>query len=258
MRFAAVFVLIIPLSSFVVLSSLSVDIWDDLKWGEQRNTEYCERVAHASVKEPINAWTNIAFVLAGASILDRVSVQDPEFVALTVLGITLVALGQFSFLFHASHIRVWQKADASLTKAVPVVLLAYALSSLLSTMRFTNHAVPVMIAALALLIIGSSLEYDFVFPATLAPTFMLILAESVYFKNKTRSQMVGILSVFALFLGAFICRRLEVTGRWCDADAIIQPHALWHVGSALAVYVHVRTQMSDVPQISENLERSDV
>ena len=84
-------------------------------------------------KEPLNAWTSLAYTLFGCVIF-LTGVNDllwdphvpfnnmsdnPTFSV--IYGISCIYLGFASFLFHASHSEVWRKADAGMTSGVAVV-----------------------------------------------------------------------------------------------------------------------------------------
>ena len=74
---------------------------------------YCERVDPSYWAEPVNAVTNLAFVLA-ALIVWRISRMDPWAKALCII---LALIGVGSYLFH-THAQVW----AAIADVLPIVL----------------------------------------------------------------------------------------------------------------------------------------
>lgn len=61
---------------------------------------YCERIDASFWSEPINALTNIAFVLAGLCAFYLLSKQQNKTIHLTVLASFMIIIGIGSFLFH--------------------------------------------------------------------------------------------------------------------------------------------------------------
>ena len=104
--------------------------------------EYGESEGHphhwSPFKEPMNAWSSLAYSLFGVVILytgicdylqpptmaDNV-LQDTPVVSI-VYGLSCIYLGVASFLFHASHSETWRKADAGMTTGVMVAPLVLA------------------------------------------------------------------------------------------------------------------------------------
>ena len=101
--------------------------------------EYGESEGHphgwSVFKEPLNAWSSLAYTFFGVVILytgycdststvtntDNVLQDTPIFSI--IYGLSCMYLGIASFLFHASHAETWRKADAGMTTGVMVAPL---------------------------------------------------------------------------------------------------------------------------------------
>ena len=103
--------------------------------------EYGESEGHpylySPFKEPLNAWSSLAYSFFGVVILCCGLVDEGNAVADNVLhatpvfsvlyGLSCVYLGVASCLFHASHSEPWRKADAGMTTGVLVAPLVLAI-----------------------------------------------------------------------------------------------------------------------------------
>jgi hypothetical protein len=110
-----------------------------LKAGEYGETEYSN--TWSVFKEPLNAWTSLAYSWFGVvicyvgwvdytTILDR-SKEHNRMIAdagfSLMIGSFCIYLGVSSFLFHASHTEVWRKADAGMTSGICIPLVMFAI-----------------------------------------------------------------------------------------------------------------------------------
>lgn len=75
---------------------------------------YCERTDPSFWAEPVNAVTNVAFILAGAIMVLRTRGAPPMG---RLLSVVLIAIGVGSFLFHT-----FAQAWAAMADVVPIVL----------------------------------------------------------------------------------------------------------------------------------------
>jgi hypothetical protein len=108
-----------------------------LKAGEYGETEI--QSGWSVFKEPLNAWTSLAYTLYGFVICyvayedfsngsigaENNITSEPMFSLL--IGATCMYLGISSFLFHASHTETWRKADAGMTSGICIPLVIFAI-----------------------------------------------------------------------------------------------------------------------------------
>ena len=234
--FVASFLSVASVASFVALSVLPQDVWQ--LW-DARNSSYCEPPQTGSVQEPINAWSNVAYIIIGARTVSARHTLDRDVAFFTLIGLTLLLLGQASFLFHASFARTWRRTDSALTRAMPIALLGFSCARLVREWR----------VVFALTLFAQSLCFDWksttVFLATLVPLAMIeLVGLPLLGRTSWRRWRWSGLSLFA-FLASWLVRELEVRRVLCLFSTWFQPHSLWHVGTAFAVYTQLRAW--DVP-----------
>ena len=138
--------LAIVLVAFAILTASPGTVWDEETWGRPSRSSYCEPPQNSAVIQPINAWSNLGYVLlgvwswsAGARDIWRLwhpsSEPAPPFTIAAcpefsfVCGASWVGLGMCSFLFHASLVRTWQKWDVGFTCSAGATLLAWSACS---------------------------------------------------------------------------------------------------------------------------------
>ena len=155
---------VVSLATFVATSSLTGDLWHG---ADRRNSRYCEPMGPHSLREPINAWSNVAYLvpalLAARAVDVATVVRDRVFFGL--LAATLLALSIASFYYHASMERGWNRADSTLTRAVVVVLAG------LSVGRRCNpacHAEWVSVAVATVVAVGVSYWGSYIFTFVVA------------------------------------------------------------------------------------------
>ncbi len=173
----------------------------------------CEIIGGGFLGQPVNALSSLAFVLAGIFILTR----RP---ALRWVGYGLIATGLGSFLFHGPMPSASEWAhDVSLAWLITIVggrgtrwerlCRLPALLALGALFAVAPSAADPVAVALAVVAVVGVLRRDRS-PAALAP--------------------LGLLGLVAIYgrLGAS-------GGPLCRPDSMFQPHAVWHLGAAVAV-----------------------
>lgn len=228
-------------STFVVLSSLRVDIWNADVWGRAKNSTYCEPPQPHSVQEPINSWSNVIYIAVGAYALVDVgpvhSIRHAKQVLFFFnIAVVLFLLGGSSFLFHASFARVWRDADKLFTRAVPIALCGY------SVFQFTSGWAATLVLACTLVFEGLALNFRSVpvFGVTLTTLILVELVMKPVLKRTTfASWGISVCSILLFFIG-YAFRELEVSGRLCLFSAWFQPHSVWHVLTGIACGLQLR------------------
>jgi hypothetical protein len=196
---------------------------------------YCERTAPGFWAEPVNALTNIGFVIAAWLIwrcARREQAQDASVVVLTAL---IVAISLGSFLFHtlANEVTRWLDILSIFVFQLiylgiycrRVIMLPLPLSCLLSLL--------LLLAAVATSQLGNYLNGSLLY----APAWLVILALGLY---HLRSQQAGrglLLIATAVFLVAIALRSIDngICGQFATGT-----HFLWHLLNALVLYLAMR------------------
>ncbi len=170
----------------------------------------CEAIGLGLLGQPVNALSSLALVVAGFVVLawDR-----------WVSG-ALAATGVGSFLFHGPLAPGGEWIhDVTLAWLILVV----GLKSRGWERRFGSLG----LAAIAPVFYVLPALADPLTVALVVVTLLLLVSESRRFDT---------LGPIALLAVSAIVGRLGATGGpWCDPESVVQTHALWHVGAAVAV-----------------------
>jgi len=205
---------------------------------------YCERVDSSFWSEPINAITNIAFILASFFAIyvhRRDGFKNPSYLFLAFY-VSLIGIG--SFLFHtyantwselADTIPIWSFVVLYILLTIRVVFRA----SWLKTILIMTLVVIFAVIGLFLSktdntsekqILNGSLQYA---PAIF---FMIVYGISLYFKRRSLSKYVFLaILVFTLSL---TFRSLDMY--LCNSIAI-GTHFIWHILNGIMLFLLLYT-----------------
>ena len=183
----------------------------------------CEMVHAGWPDQPVNAWSSLAFVIAGAAILIRSRNTAARMVG---LGAALVGLG--SFLFHGdqSGFSGWVH-DWSIALLL-VVLIAYAGETAIRTL-------PILLALAGLAVFLAVVpDFNEWIHAGLAAGLGAV--ELRAWALRRRSGQWPVVALFST--GAVLTILGRTGGPWCEPGATLQPHAAWHVLVAAAIVAY--------------------
>lgn len=187
---------------------------------------YCERTDFTYWSEPINAATNLAFLIAAVFMWRRVT--DPFGRALCII---VFVIGVGSYLFH-THATVW----AMILDVVPI-LLYILLYIFLANFRFWN--LPLLLAILATAayipytaLVGSGLGQVpfFEISAQYWPLPILIAAYGLGLLRKHPETGRGLLIGAAILTASLTFRSIDET---VCAIFPVGTHFLWHILNAI-------------------------
>jgi hypothetical protein len=172
----------------------------------------CESAVGPLLGQPANALSTLAFAVAGGLVAGRTTTPW--------VGYALMATGVGSFLFHGP-----MPPYAEWAHDVTLAWLLLVVAGVGRSWERQTH-LP------GLVVLGALFA---VWPAVADPTAVAlsVVAASLLLLGDRSWGTLGPV----LLLGAVaIVGRLGATGGpLCDPDSLLQPHALWHVGSAAAV-----------------------
>lgn len=200
---------------------------------------YCERLNSGFWAEPINALTNLAFLLAAYLLYRQLRVEpDRSALALTAL---IGAIGVGSFLFHTFATR-W----AALADVVPITLLMVAAVALGLQRRFGLSRQAGALGAVAFLLSG--LIVGFTPLATLLPGGSVAYLPALLTLGLFGALLGRRRDPFArFFLLATLVFAVSLSLRTLDmplCGAIpIGTHFIWHMLNAVTLYLVVRGLM---------------
>jgi hypothetical protein len=225
-------------------------------------SKYCERNLAGPVRQPANAWSNLCFVAVGLAILWRLG-RDPstaargdnEMVGPTtagvLFGVTAVALGFGSFLYHAT-LTGWSEA------LDPVTMLAWITVPLLRTLgriggwrdrTFFGAYLVANLVAIALMVYDHLLGIP-VFTAlvalTLAVDLYTLSGRPPRIRPRRPWPWLALGSVAMLLAAHRVWALSRPGGPLCEPDMHwMQGHAVWHAMSAMAIgsyFLYCRTE----------------
>ena len=222
---------------------------------------FCEPVVHGVIRQPINTWSNLAFILAGALtvIVAMGDLANPSakrdhanpmrsgwiYPGMYAYAAALIGLG--SLLYHASMVFTAQVADILGMYLLSTFMVLYNLSRAykLKGRTFFGFFVGINIA---LGIVSTA------WPVSRRPIFIgilvLILLSELLARKMTSSRlsMKMLLAALASLVVACVSWLLDVNGIVCLQDSWLQLHSLWHIGMASAIwflYLYYRSEQPD-------------
>ncbi|MEM7524765.1 MAG: ceramidase domain-containing protein [Pseudomonadota bacterium] len=195
---------------------------------------YCERVDPSFWAEPVNAVTNLAFLIA-ALICWRASAGRRDALAV-ILILILVAIGIGSFLWHTVA-ESWAGAADTIPILLFILVYLYA-----ACVRYLGA--PVWAAALApFAFIGASIGFSMAWKTLLPsangsesyfPVFILLVAFGFYLRARGHPAAAALLTGAALLAVSLMFRSID--DMICNA-APIGTHFLWHIINGLLLGV---------------------
>ncbi len=213
---------------------------------------FCERFSDGIVKQPVNCFSNLGFILVGLwvgriAMLDRhaqlLSREPPAnrmraSNAAPVLYASLaVLLGPGSMAMHASTTHWGGTLDVMSMYIWVSFAITYGwvrLRNLSAATLYLSYFVLVTILC-GLLFIAPWLNINIVF-GVLVVVFALIEVAIRRQRPETKSEPRWLFAAAVFFLSAFGIWIPSLTGGpWCDPDSILQGHAAWHLLDAAAV-----------------------
>ncbi len=234
-----------------------------LDWGgvgaADEPNKYCERVRRDSMfRQPVNTWSDMAFVLAGLGILFFVSLQkktgspaNPMAVSSLfsiLFGCLVIWLGPGSMFLHASQKEWGGWVDNLSMNMFLTFFFCYDL------MRLTGFKPLVFV----LLYLGITLTFGLltwfitwehmgILTFVILITAVIASEIAVGYSDRISRDPIGLFAGIALFGTAFaVWVPSKTDGAFCTPDSFWQGHALWHVFSAAATpffYAYLQSEI---------------
>ena len=215
---------------------------------------FCEAIGSGAVAQPANAWSSLAFVLAGlwiafartaSSSRDKYwnrMVSEPAYRRL--YGCSLVAIGLGSYYYHASLSFAGQVWDMSGMYLLITFALLYGVARR-TRIRTGVAMATYLVCNVALL--GFQIALPDLRRYVFAVLVLGVLAiEATYRRSSGGTMERRWLSRAAGTLGlAFLIWVLDITKLVCSSDSALQGHALWHVLGAVAGWCLYRYYQSE-------------
>lgn len=220
---------------------------------------FCEASRSEFVRQPIDTWSNLAFVLAGLLMLtddlrpaptrSNLLARRRTYGVLYALAVILIGLG--SWFYHASLTFAGQWFDVMGMYLLGTFMVLYGVArwSSMSGRRFAAVYVAVnCVLALGLIAVPELRRYLF---------GLLLLAAIVFevlaWRRRGSVSHPGKVRYFAAALLAYLLAQfiwmLDLSHIVCDPYGLLQGHALWHVlgaASAGLIYLYYRSEFADL------------
>jgi len=194
---------------------------------------FCEAVSGGIPNQIEASWSSLAFVLLGVwVILQRGAPATRERTLLPLAGITMVAIGVSSFVYHATLTFVGQWLDVF---SMYLLGLLIALGALWRTGRLGGRPAVALYVVLA---VGLGVA-QFIYPDARRILFALVLLPGVileltpFIAGRGPGSRRWVLASLATFVVAYAVWLLDQS-QLCDPHFWLQGHALWHVLGAVA------------------------
>lgn len=198
---------------------------------------YCERLAPGLLAEPLNALTNLSFIIA-AFFVFRLTKAQQKFDAKTKLLIfLLLAIGTGSASFHTLATKAAMLADV-----LPILLFQIAFIWLYALDVMKINALRTSLLFLAFMvctitaeqipagILNGSLSY--------APAFLFLSGFALWHWKNARVEKYTLVAAVLAFLLSLTFRSIDMA--LCPSIAI-GTHFLWHLLNGLVLYLCART-----------------
>lgn len=229
--------LLVTLAAALVLAVLSFVLPTGSLYAglpEARCDEYCEASTRCgpiaerpSIQQPLNAWSNLAYLFVGALAIAR-----SRSVGALLFGGSCAVLFLGSFLFHAALVRPFQWLDVMGMYLVMNALVARGVHDVLGV-RWSRLVPGFALASAAL---GA---YKWQLPTNLVLALQAAAVGATLF-TEVREGRLGAraaLLPFVLFGVAWCVRELDVRHVLCWPENVLyQGHALWHLLAAATLH----------------------
>lgn len=213
---------------------------------------FCEAVRDGIVRQPVNAWSSLAFVLVGLWVARRawrdreggeagVLARNPAYSWIYAAACILIGIG--SAFYHASLTFAGQFADVFGMYLLGSFVLLYALTR-------ERDAAPALIFGSYVLLNAVLLLPLYFVPGTRRYLFAVLIVSAVAMELlvRRRSRAEHRRAYFRWARGAlaagFVIWILDITRAVCWPRGLIQGHALWHLAGAFAaasIYLYYRS-----------------
>lgn len=219
---------------------------------------FCERLRTGVIRQPVNTWSNLAFISVGVMALavavhdftlaplpKRANLMRTNCVYPIIYGAVTVLIGLGSTLYHSSLAFVWQTVDVTSIYLLASFMLLYNLSR----MRRMKGGVFVGIYLLANLVMGyAAIRWPGTrrYIVVLLILAVLVCEIIVCKKRRPRTDIRFFQAALVSLALAGVSWVLDIGRVLCLPNSLLQAHALWHVFMAMTigfVYFYYRSEV---------------
>ena len=200
-------------------------------------TSDCEAIREAWLAQPVNAWSSGAYLLAGGYLAIRHRAIAAVAPVLTPAVLALGAVAAGSFLYHGPQ-PAWGDAAHDATIALLLGSLA-SLGGAAGSLGDHRRPVTVVVVAAAALVVAVPSSVAMVHGALAA----FVAVSAVRTMVRTGLTPAAQVALVALAAGLVLFAVGRTGGPLCDPRSLAQPHAGWHVATAVAAAGLVTTDL---------------
>ena len=199
--------------------------------------QYCERIENEYWAEPLNAITNICFIIC-AIILFKIFVKKQDLItkkySILILILLIFAIGVGSWLFH-THATRWAMLSDVIPIALFIIFYTWFASRVFCELSWIGSGIiTAMVIIVSLLI--PSVTNDV--PAAYLTAIAAMLSIGSYLRF-TKNKEVGKQMLFAALVFVISLSFRQLDQEVCAAIPI-GTHFLWHILNSLVLFVLVR------------------
>ncbi len=205
---------------------------------------YCERMGPGLFNEPMNAVTNIAFIIAAMMVV-RLAKRENALNQHTKILASLIALiGIGSFLFHTFATR-W----AMMTDTIPILIYQIAFLCIYASAIIKRGPTLTygMLGGFLVLVFGCGfLPRDLLNGSVAyAPAFVFLVVLGFYHWAAGKREEYLLITTAPIFLMSLMFRTFD--NLFCDVFPI-GTHYIWHVLNAFVLYLTARAYVINAPK----------
>ena len=202
---------------------------------------YCERIDPGFWAEPVNALTNIGFVLAAWFIWRSAVRERTNNWSIAMITGMVAAIGIGSFLFHTMATTFTRWLDI-----IPIFVFQVSYIGLYAR-RVIN--LPVAVIGILLLVFLAASVYGRQFPDVIngsliyAPALLAIFVLGLYHYRRQKVERGLLLGASSIFLLSIFFRSVDnlICSRF-----VLGTHFLWHILNALVIYLAMRALIANL------------
>lgn len=214
---------------------------------------FCEAIGSGAVAQPANAWSSLAFVLAGLWIAQPSAgdkykarnrmAREPAYRRL--YGFALMAIGLGSYFYHATLTFAGQVCDMSGMYLLITFALFYGVARI-TPIRTGVALLAYVVCNLALL--GFQMAYPGLRRYVFAALVLSVLSIEYGYRRTSVTTIASrwLWRAAGAMAVAFLVWVLDITRTICKPESALQGHSLWHLLAALAGWYLYRYYESEV------------
>jgi uncharacterized protein YjeT (DUF2065 family) len=228
---------------------------------------FCETVSTGFIRQPINAYTNLGYIIVGVLILiylKKTSTKKSTTAAISGLprkilrlfGIAYIAVGIGSFIYHASFIFLGEELDDDSMYMIAIFLVLFEAARIrkMSLRQFLWIYVSMNFAFEAII---------YFFPVVRGGLFVFLMFVAWGIELMARRK----LSIYdevqltdqanLVFLAGYIFWILDKSHAFCYPNSYFQGHAIWHLLTAYAGWMMFKAMDTEYDKGARLLKNDD-